>query len=282
MKKLLFLFFLAGFILSCEKETSVDSNGGNSPDGTPQLVRVITTYLPENFDYYIREFGYDSNDLIHQVKSTFKIKRTNGTIDEIKGTTQFYRDNLNRIIRIGSFPDTSSINTLLHYIDASSIKVGSAVIVKNIGTSTLVLDSTVFEYGSNGKVSKSSHYLPDVNSIPQLSTYQIYQYDLNGNVISKALYQDDDANGSFEIALTYKWDYDDKLNPMFQDEIAYFQWGELWPDYSSKNNVIRQTNVYANTPSDELKYSYQYDQLLRPSFQLVLGDPANKTSYFYQ
>jgi hypothetical protein len=282
MKKLLFLFLLAVFILSCEKENSVDSNGVNSPDGSPQLSKVITTYLPDNFDYYIREFEYDANDLVYQIKSTFKIKRTNGTIDVIQGTTQFFRDNLQRIIRIGSSPDTSSINTIIHYVDPSSKKVASAVIIKNIGFSSVILDSTVFEYGNNGKISKSSHYIPNANNIPKLSTYQVYGYDLNGNVISKALYQDDDANGSFEVALTYQWEYDDKLNPMFQDEIAYFQWSELWPDYSSKNNVTKQVNVYAATASDQLQYSYQYDQLLRPSLQLQIGYPENKTTYYYQ
>ena len=281
MKKLLVLALFAGLFVSCEKETSVDSNGGNAPEGNKSLAKVVTTYLPDNFDYYIREFEYDSNDLILRIKSTFKIKRNNGTIDVIQGTAQFNRDNLQRIIRIGTFPDTSLVNTIIHYADASSNRVSSSVILKNNGGSSLLLDSTVYEYGTNGRISKSSHYIPSANGVPGLATYQVYGYDLNGNVISKALYQDDDANGSFEVALTYQWEYDDKLNPMFQDELAYFQYGELWPEYSSKNNVTKQVNVYASIPSDQLQYSYQYDQLSRPSFQLQIGDPANKTTYFY-
>lgn len=282
MKKLFIWALFAFLIVSCSKETSMDSNGGNSPEGTKSLFKVVTTYLPDNFDYYIREYEYDANDLILQVKSIFKIKRTNGSIDILQGTAHFYRDNLQRIIRIGAFPDTSSINTIIHYADASSDKVIAAVILKNNGSSTELLDSTVFEYGNNGKISKSSHFIPAGNGIPQLSTYQLYGYDLNGNVISKALYQDDDANGSFEVALTYQWEYDEKLNPMFQNEIGYIQWGELWPEYSSKNNVTKQVNVYAATPSDQLQYSYQYDQLSRPSLQLQIGDPSNKTTYYYK
>lgn len=282
MKKLFILALFSGLILSCQKETSLDSNGSNSPEGNKSLYKVVTTYLPDSFDYYVREFEYDSNDKIQKIKSTFKIKRNNGTIDILQGTAQFFRDNLQRIIRIGSFPDTSSVNTIIHYTDASSTKISSAVILKSTGSSTVLLDSTVYEYGSNGMISKSSHYIPSANGIPVLATYQVYGYDLNGNVISKALYQDDDANGSFEVVLTYQWEYDDKLNPMFQDELAYFQYGELWPEYSSKNNVTKQVNVYAAIPSDQLQYSYQYDQLSRPSFQIQIGDPANKTTYYYQ
>jgi hypothetical protein len=284
MKKIFFasiLAFSAILPFSCQKEVSEMIQRRNNTDSTDTglLYKFVRTYLPDNLDWYISEFEYDSAKHLIFQSNTLKIKQSNGTLTVTNGTMQFFRDNAGRVVRIGTLPDTSSINTIINYENALSSKVVSTYTLRTTVSGATVLDSIVFDYNADNRVLKSSFYQRlHIPAGPlQLTSYQLHQYDSRGNMLQKKVFQGDITNG-FNLVITYNFEYDNILNPLYHTDVAlfYYDWA-----YMSPNNITKQKNDYANPTEmdDEHVYSYRYDSLGRPL--TLVPDAANIYTYYY-
>jgi hypothetical protein len=291
MVSLFALLFSLLLVLSCQKEISpglIQRGNGIDSNGIGLLNKIVSTYTVDNLDYYTQEFEYDSADRLWVVTNTLKTKQANGTITIKSGAVQFFRDGLGRIIRIGSRPDTSSINSFINYENATSGKVTSVYYVKTTAGGSTVIDSVEFVYDANNHVIRTNRYS---DAFPgQIEGYQLYQYDAMGNITEHKNMLDLDSNGTFEVNFIFSWQYDNKINPSYHPEHALFEWGQGWPIINSPNNLIKHINFPPSIPNIEIVYSYQYDSLGRP-IKMMHGantnggpdiyDSTNITKYYY-
>jgi len=94
----------------------------------------------------------------------------------------------------------------------------------------------------------------------------------------KIFFQDDDHNGTFEPAITFRFEYDDKTNPLYpvDDALVSENWSLVSP-----NNTVKQINItpHPPIPGDTINYSYDYDSKNRPI--RCWQDSLNVMTYFY-
>lgn len=114
------------------------------------------------------------------------------------------------------------------------------------------------------------------------SSYETYTYDGIGNLAGKLQYSDSAGNRRFRVVIGYSWQYDSKNNPLFFDEIPYFFNDGPFAYTASSNNVTRQINNYAFSPSDELSYFFEYDSENRLKVSRSAGDQKLVTLYYYE
>lgn len=283
MRKLMFFISLITFFcISCQKEFSIESGETDLVRGNIGLLsKVIVTYLPDSLDYLSHEYFYDTAKRVNRIVTTQKSRQSGGVVTEKTKAVQFQRDNYGRIVRITSFPDTSSYYTVFLYDNAPSNKVVSATVYQRTGYFSVLITSTLFEYNTSNRVLRTSQYYPQATNSLKLTAYQTYLYDSRGNIIEKQLYQDDLNNGTLVPSLRYRWEYDNRINPRYQKEVALFYWDANWPTTGSPSNAIKQLNYYPNSPNDELLNTFQYDSKGRPLFELRKPDATNITKYFY-
>lgn len=278
MKKV--FYFSLGVVLisaSCQKEVSETLLRGNGTDSTANLLRKqVITYLADNTDYFIYEFGYDSSGKLSKRHNSVTIRQTNGTITVNEGMIIYHRDALGRIARI-EYPPSSlypnTINTIVEYQDPVSNKI-----LKMYDDQDKLM--TLFDYDNNGRVLKISffqHY-PLPTDPMTMSSYHLHSYDNLGNLKEKTFVQDDDHNGTFEPAISFRFEYDDKTNPLFPVDDALFS--ENW-SLVSPNNTVKQINItpHPPAPGDTINYSYDYDSKNRPI--RCWQDSLNVMTYFY-
>lgn len=274
---------------SCQKEISRENRPIDHTDSTSAptglLMKKVETYLPGNFDWFTTEYDYDSSRHISNITLTQKIKQADGNIETTRAVLHFFRDNIRRVTRIGSLPDTSSINTIIAYENSLSQKVTNISVYRTIATGArLLLDSTVFEYNSNDLIAKTSHHKRLTGNDTKLLAYQQYLYDNEGNMIEAKLFQDDNGDDNFQVVLTYQWELNTKINPEYFNEAAYFfLQGQLFPYSCSPHLVTRQLNYYhyPGGTDDQVSYTFQYDASGRVSFLKKDGDADNETRYYY-
>jgi hypothetical protein len=278
MKKLIYFPFCVVLIsVSCQKEVSETLLKGNGTDSTASLLRKqVITYLADNTDYFIHEFQYDSSGQLSKRHNTVKIRDTNGNITVNEGLIIYHRDILGRITRI-EYPPSSlypnAINTMVEYQDRVSNKI-----LKMYDDQDKLI--TLFDYDNDGRVLKISffqHYPLPTDPI-KMSSYHSHSYDNRGNLTEKTFFQDDDHNGTFEPAITFRFEYDDKTNPLYPVDDALFS--ENW-SLVSPNNTMKQINITPNPPipGDTINYSYDYDSKNRPT--RCRQDSLNVMTYFY-
>ena len=273
---------LAITFVSCQKELSMEpAEPSVITDNTGLLKKVVYYSLPDSIDYLTQEYGYDDAKRVNQITTTQKILMSNNTVRVINGSTTFQRDSLGRIINVSNLPDTSNTYVLMRYESSVSSKVANATIYRKSGSSSIAIDSTVFLYNSDNRIIRTTQYFLQANNSLKLSSYQIYTYDGNGNIIEKQLYQDDTNNGVLVPSLRYTWEYDNKQNPRFHNDAALFFWGYNWPTVGSPANIIRQKNDYPNSPDDEINYSYQYNAVGKPIEEKNIPYDNSITKYFY-
>jgi len=289
LKTILAFVLFTLLLQSCQKEVSVANRPGITPDSIYRpaglLMKKVATSVPDNIDWYTTEYGYDSSNRLSSIAFTQKMKKPDGSIATIKGALQFIRDDIGRISKIVSLPDTSPVNAIITYQNATSQKASNVSIYKTlISGEKLLLDSSVFEYNSNNLIEKTSRYERLPGNAAKLLTYQQYLYDNLGNMSEAKLFQDDDDDGTFQIVLTYQWEFNNHSNPEYFNDAGYFYLqGQLFPYSCAPFLVTRQLNHYhyAGGSDDQVAYTFQYDSLGRLSLLKKDGDANNETRYYY-
>ena len=211
---------------------------------------------------------------------TMKVVQPNGSVEIRHFFTRYYRDALGRITRVarkGPYSDNGNNTDTLYdditYESATSTRITSL----NNG-------ARVYTYNASGKVTGTSEYMPwpGPTDPVKMVVYHIYSYDDNGNIKKREEYTDQDGNGTFELNITYKFEYDGKQNPLHSNDDALIEW--RWTSMSP-NNVLKQTNsiAAAGGANEHIITIYEYgtDNLPRSGGYNLGSDPII-LKYYYQ
>lgn len=278
-------FVLAISILTfsaCFKEVSETNDINNPSDSTGKLVKFAQIHVPDSFVYFQRNFTYEVNGKIKSITTIQRIKQTNGVITTLMGTTRFYRDASGRIERIGTDPDTASVNILLSYPSNTSIVPDHYKIVRTSAAETIVLDSAILTYSGSGRLRQATHFFISPTNQPDTGYYELLSFDVKKNLSGKKQYSDVSGIGKFEQVIAYDFEYDNKENPLYFDEIGYFLHDGVFGYTASPNNVIKQINTFLSFPSDQLNYTFTYNSLDRPLKSSKVLDTSNVSLYYYK
>jgi hypothetical protein len=282
MNKLILCFLSVIILSSCQKEFSESNDGGQPTEDSSGNKRLVMQKMISgtNFsDTLTTEYGYNNAGKLETETYTGKVVESNGTVKIRTSYTRYYRDAMDRILKIarkGYFSDNvSNADTLFEYItytSATSTKIASI----NNG-------ALIYEYNSLGQVYKTSSYMPWPNPGDPLKlvVYHLYSYNAKGNLTKREEYVPD-ANGAFRINITSTFEYDDKKNPLHSTDDALLEWRSAW---MSPDNVVKQSNDYADPLStdDQIITIYEYSADGFPySGAYNLGPQPIILKYYYQ
>jgi hypothetical protein len=286
VQKLVVACFIISCVLlnaGCQKSLTAGntSNGTSGIDSTiiagngTQLVRLVTDWSlgsAPSTDSSVEQFTYDTAG--HVTLSSLGIW----------GEVAYYRDNNERIIKLGT-PQTSysadSFFTYVQYQSETSTQVLFTVFQNN-GSSPQERDSTAFIY-SNGRVSQTYLYA-NVAGLTSLARYQTYSYDANGNLTQLYTYY---PNGILDVGSDFT--YDSKTNPLYYANDASLL--NAWGNNCTPNNVVKQVNHYGNPtqkPDGHFTYAYTYNAKGLPATcqqsvsPLAQGQETSLAFYYYQ
>jgi hypothetical protein len=247
---------------------------GSNTDSTAEvLYKVVYTYLPNNTDWGVTEYEYDTNKRLVYSHGTFKPRVTDSTFGNIENfSVRYFRDVIGRVIKIertGYLVDkTIPINIIVNYENATSRKITNMYSLVNYGSGAVVMDSTILFYDTANHLSKQVVY----NTVPISGGGPLYlgltvlnKYDNKENMIQSQEFQSN-GNGGLVASISYSFEYDNKTNPFYSLDIPFerYNYFSQW----SPNNIIKQINHYPpfNPPliDDSIEYFYQYDIFARP------------------
>ncbi|MFL5738860.1 MAG: hypothetical protein ACJ75B_01480 [Flavisolibacter sp.] len=276
MRTILFLSVVAALLFSCQREPGVTLSANRTSNDTGNL--LIKTVVKYAGAATINDFSYDQNKKI--------VLKLTETTDNLSGAKQsssinFYRDDKGRVFKIArkyDQPSHDSIFTFNFYeSNASDRLVYSKIIDAPTGQTSI--DSITYQYNSNDQIVKTTHYLYSPNQQASgADSYYIWDYDSKGNLVQMRQYSN--KAGSFELAITYQFKYDDKINPaVTETSLLEYNWYEA----VSPNNLIEQKNIYPGQPDEVLTTNYQYRSDGRPTAASFTGvGNSFQTSYYYQ
>lgn len=269
-------------LAGCQKELHEPEVRVEPPVKQKKFIKFSTFSLPDSLIVFQREYGYDGDDKLNSIKTTERFQQPNGTIRTQTSLRRFFRDNVGRINKISTGPDSSIFVMEFGYNGTNSRNPLNAVSyrIRN-GISTL-LDSVAISYNASGRVDKTIRFMLLNGGKLDTSSYETYTYDGIGNLAGKLQYSDSAGNRRFRVVIGYSWQYDSKNNPLFFDEIPYFFNDGPFAYTASSNNVTRQINNYAFSPSDELSYFFEYDSENRLKVSRSAGDQKLVTLYYYE
>lgn len=269
-------------IFSCQKDISLRGNDVDST-GSGLLSKIVYTYIPDNLDYFTSEFEYDTNDRLICRTNTSKVRQVNGSIVTTTGTMQFFRDYPGRVVRIGSRPDTASLNFIVSYETPTSLRIMNTRLIKTSASGTEMTDSVVYSYNSDNRVVREDHYNRMTVADPiLLNSYQLFTYDSRRNITRRESFGRNTSTNQFEAPIAFEFEYDDKPNPVYHSDIGILM-TYMW-EFSSPNNVTKQRNVYSpllQMPDEEHLYHYLYDNLARPVQMGQNGASDWKLDFYY-
>jgi len=147
------------------------------------------------------------------------------------------------------------------------------------------IDSMVYEYDSNDQIKKTTiHYLPwGIHQGGELlisSGFSLWVFDEKRNLTQ--LEQFTPSNGSYALNIRYRFEYDNKINPVYANEYVFLNnWFDMSP-----GNVLKQ-NVYIPITGENYDntavYSYRSDN--KPVTVTYFSPPTvvneNRKSTFY-
>jgi hypothetical protein len=260
MTKILIPLFTLIIFASCKKEFS-ESNDGDQPieDSIPRAGRLIKRLAisgTNKSDTATIEYSYDITGNLELEITTMKVKLQNGTYDVKHFYTRYYREPVGgRIVKIarkGPYSDNgNNVDTLFDYV---TYKSPTSSMVEHINNG-----ARVYSYDAHERVSGTSEYMhwPNPTDPVRMVVYHIYTYDDNGNIKKREEFTDLDADGVFQLNFTYKFEYDNKINPLLLGDDALIEWN--WTLFSP-NNVLKQINDDANPAGidDEITTVYEY------------------------
>ena len=281
MRKIISLAVASAYLLvSCQKETSTDSpNQRTDTTLGNQLARVVTYSGPSNQDSAVVEYTYGATGKLASEHTTFVIN-DNGTIVRKEYFTRYERDVTGRIVKFTYKPTTD--------IGNAPDSVSESVTYKGAGLMQIAYlnDSTrVYEYDAQGRVSKTSDYqhLPLATDPRKLVVYHTYTYDAAGNMLERKEYTDRNDDGNFELNISYKFEYDNQINPLYFTDDAMIEF--KWYLFASPNNLTKFSYDVADPgfPDDEANATYQYRMDGKPASSTYVGNgQANFSIYYYQ
>lgn len=258
-------------LLSCRREMS--SERALPPDDSGILFkRVDTSTEPGVVTIGVSTSVYEYNSKSRLVKQIF----TAGSGGRSRSSQSRYtRDDKNRIISIeaesqelengapyetpeGPAFDTTVSNIV--YQDEGSVKVSYIKAVTRSGERTFI-DSTVYQYDSHAHVKRTTgYYLPwgihQAGEAPVSSGYTEWTFSEDGSLTQIEQYAQ--TNGTANLQIRYRFEYDDKINPLFTKEDVFIN---NWFDVSP-HNVVKQ-NVYIPVTNENYDntavYKYRSD-----------------------
>lgn len=277
------------FLFSCQKEVDFANSGNNGNSGNPGSSSGKMLYKTESKN------GSETATTFYTYNAAKKIvnEKITGTSQGIDvGNEYRYYRNASGIIT--SYTQISaelaqsgvdSVTTTVHYSTSLS-RYTSTVSSWNF-SGIDVLDSTVFVYGSNGKVTSSEIY----QAIPLLggAGYDLlekikYTYSGNGNMSQQDFYVPDPSTGSEDLVATVKYTFDNKTSALNLGSEA-FVLGH--PDLVSVNNATKVEIINITDPANNvtLASTYTYNSNSMPATGVSTRNPGNvvdNITYFYQ
>jgi len=278
LKNIIQAVLLAIILTSCQREVGIIDQ---RPTDDVLLIKTVSVSSPGN-DSLIITYEYDNSDRLS--KETFYSKYAPGAM-MLPTTFEYNRDAMGRIIRVKRI-GRSVMNPTVEIIGYENI-----IYINDTSTKVAYITDdnnsfkTFFTYNTVGKISKiETHQRYPLPSDPlQMVVYYTYQYDVLDNLIEKTQFSDWDNNGSFERAITYRFEYDGKINPVDRRDDALFE--PRWYLVSNEN-CIRQSNDYADplSPDDFVSEQFTYRSDGRPQTAFTTGTNGEHYSrtYFYQ
>jgi hypothetical protein len=261
MKKTLFIALIA-LATGCQQSAIVEPGLPGNNSGLLEKVEVIS--LPQNIAYLSYRYDYNDAGLVARITTNYANSSGGNTVNTTNLST-FTRDAQGRVTSIFFTPDTAAYKAVLAY-QGNTRMLNYVNMIKKSPAGDLVIDSLVYTYNSQERVSRTDQFILQTNKQLKKMGYQEYSWDPSGNLLSKQTYQDNDLNGQFEASIKYSWEYDSKPNPRQYNDPAIAYWSYMWPTGMSANNVIKQMNKYpANGgPDDQLNYTFQYSTDNKP------------------
>jgi hypothetical protein len=289
------LIFLLLLLTSCQRETAFERVPGIlSGDSSLLVKRVdestepgvpgkITATYEYEYDLYKKLVGSNFISIYENItrSSEGRYMRDNkGRIITVENRSQKLLNGAPYVTPEGPAFDTSIINVA--YQDDSSRKINYIKGIRLAGGKTAV-DSTVYEYDNNDHVKKTiSYYLTWAVHQPgemlALSGYMSWIFNEKGSLTQLEQYVKDNAGLTMQIR--YRFEYDNKINPLFINEDVFLSnWFELSP-----NNTVKQ-NVYYPVTGENYDNTavYQYRSDNKP-LSVTYFSPvvtANMQSFFY-
>ncbi|HEX2919672.1 MAG TPA: hypothetical protein VHO50_00765 [Bacteroidales bacterium] len=253
MKKILAVFLLTLFVLSCEKDKS---NRDLAIEN--MYVPLISKVLIDGETFI--EYSYNESNLLTEEKSRYHY--TKHTYDNINRlvTSDFYMDirlaSSNYSVLQDAMNRTEWVNPentarmILHLLKYNTLKnTVSVSLIRPDGSK----DSTEYLYEDGRIVKRTGYYNGSV------SNYIDYYYDDKGNVLKETRYNVS-LSGDAELSTTTEYEYDNMNNP-------YRSFKRLLTPgiFTNPNNIIKETyTIYFDIdPSvDKVsvkRYSYEYN-----------------------
>lgn len=278
MKKLLsaFVSLTALFIVSCQKEISMETGGNPGSSGVPASSSALLTKT-------VSTSGSDSSvtDFIYNTAN--KLIGMNLTIDTAgisSYTSQAFIRNaqgiIEKIIIKGSALTQYGIDsevTNIHYDAGLARYTSSATIINVLGYT--VKDSSFFIYDASGKIITQESYVD--NGTGGITKARIDFTYSGSNLASIKIY--DYNSGSANLDLTETIEYDSKPSPLILGNEAFAINSPAW--YSS-NNIVKVTTNLSTDPQTHVEtYSYTYNSVNKPQGASVLQDGKKFDARFY-
>jgi hypothetical protein len=292
----LVLIIVSVLVISCQREVDGGIASQRGGDSSLLIRRVDEGTEPGRVEKYTSttDYQYDIEKKLIRVEWNF----VNGT-RTWKDVTKYIRDSKGRVETIENIskqfdngvpyvsPERFLDTFVTHYVyqDESSNKLLYSKRVYRVGEKT-AKDSIVFEYDTDSNVKKTLEYylglaihLPE-DTLP-LKSFSTYAHDAAGNLTENALYIIE-SNGSFTLNIRYRFEYDDKINPLYmKGDVYLYYWGQYAP-----HNVVKQ-NVYLPGSSPEVydnTSSYQYRSDNKPAsvayYSPVVAGTSEATFYY--
>jgi len=291
MKKHILIFAtLTAFIISCQKEISVENETTPTPttDDSIYISKVIaldTSKVAPLDTVYIATYGYDN--LKRVISYSYLTYNNTGIVDSAYCllATKIYNGN-----------DTIPYKQIAWFKETSSKWVDTSYYQYVTGTSTLIYDSTIertIQPQSTDLFTFAEKYSRINNSLSRnIANYQnniftnsdVFTYNFitqNNNIVN----QQDDAWGSSN---SFICTYDTKSNPFSRPGTSSYlssvffdmKIGDTDADptfYEQKNNVIEITNT--SLPSTtHYKFDYQYNSKNYPT-EIVIQDIGSSNNF---
>jgi hypothetical protein len=273
---------LAWFLVSCQKETSTDTPNQNQrtdSSGT-RLVRVVTFSGSSGQDSTVVEYTYDATGKLAEEHSILVIN-DNGNLVKREFLTRYLRDVTGRIVQ---FTNKGPVSDLGNAPDS----VTETVTYKGAGLMQIAYlndSSRVYEYDAQGRVSRTSdhQHFPLPSDPRKLVVYHVYTYDGAGNIAVRNEFTDADGEGNFELNISYKFEYDNQVNPLYFRDDAMIEF--KWYLFASPNNLTKFSYDISDPRGldDEASATYQYRMDGKPASSTYVGNgQTNFSVYYYQ
>lgn len=284
-------------LISCQRDVGIELlSSVVSSDSMLLVKKVDETTVPgiPGKSAVTSEYEYDSES-----------KMTRFVLNSISGNqtrfseSHFIRDSKGRIVTIeiksqrltngvpsvtleGPAFDTST--TKVVYQDENSRKINYIKRTNRAGEKT-ALDSTVYEYDNNNHVKKTTIYylswaVHQPGDMLILIRYMTWTFNEKGSLTQIEEYGK--TNSSFTMQIRYRFEYDDKINPLFRNEDVFLnQWSDFSPNNVVKNNVF----IPATGENYDNTAVYQYRSDNKPLSATYFSPPsvvnASRLSTFY-